>query len=287
MAGELSTERSFADNSRPAGSIASETDRGVRNARWTAIVCAASRGLGRAIALALAREGVNLVINARSEAALKSLADDIRREMGVSVIAEAANITTEEGRRAVLAAAPNPDILINNAGGPPPGDFRNVERDAWISAVDANMLTPIVLIRATIDGMIARRFGRIVNITTSGVKSPATYPQLGVSIAVRAGLTALVGVLARQVAAENVTINNLLPGRFDTDRLRENLEFAARRAGRSAQEEEELALGTIPARRFGHPDEFGASCAFLCSAHAGYMTGQNIVLDGGSFRGLV
>jgi 3-oxoacyl-[acyl-carrier protein] reductase len=260
-------------------------DLGIRSR--TAIVCAASRGLGRAIATALAREGVNLVVNARSQAALATLADDLRRETGVSVTAVAADITSEEGRRAVLAAAPNPDILINNAGGPPPDDFRNVEREEWISALDANMLTPIFLIRATIDGMIARRFGRIVNITTSGVKSPATYPQLGVSIGVRAGLTGFVGVLARQVAADNVTINNLLPGRFDTDRLRENLAFAAGQAGRSAEDEEARALGTIPARRFGHPDEFGATCAFLCSVHAGYLTGQNIVLDGGSFPGLV
>jgi 3-oxoacyl-[acyl-carrier protein] reductase len=187
----------------------------------------------------------------------------------------------------VLAAAPSPDILINNAGGPPPGDFRKVERDDWISAIDANMLTPIFLIRATIDAMVARRFGRIVNITTSGVKSPATYPQLGVSIGVSAGLTGFVGVLSRQVAADNVTINNLLPGRFDTERLRENLKFAASQTGRSADEEATCALSTIPARRFGHPDEFGATCAFLCSMHAGYLTGQNIVLDGGSFPGLV
>jgi len=242
-------------------------DLGIRGR--TAIVCAASRGLGRAIAIALAREGANLVINARSEAALSALAEDIKREMGVSVTAVAADITTEKGRRSVLAAAPQPDILINNTGGPLPGDFRKVERDAWISAVDANMLTPIFLIRATIDGMIARRFGRILNITTSGVKSPATYPQLGVSIAVRAGLTGFVGVLARQVAADNVTINNLLPGRFDTDRLRENLNFAAGQAGRSPEKEEARALGAIPARRFGHPDEFGATCAFLCSAQAG------------------
>jgi len=260
-------------------------DLGIRGK--TAIVCAASRGLGRAIAIALAREGVNLVINARGEATLFSLAEDIKREAGVGVVAVAADIATEEGRGAVLAAAPQPDILINNAGGPPPGDFRNVERDAWIRAVDENMLTPIFLLRQTIDGMVARRFGRIVNITTSGVKSPATYPQLGVSIGVRAGLTGFVGVLSRQVAADNVTINNLLPGRFDTDRLRQNIAFAADQAGSSPAEEEAGALGTIPARRFGHPDEFGATCAFLCSVHAGYITGQNIVLDGLSRIGLI
>lgn len=260
-------------------------DLGIRGR--TAIVCAASRGLGRAIAIALAREGVNLVINARDVTTLSLLAGDIRRDHGVGVTVVVGDIATEAGRRAVLAAAPQPDILVNNAGGPPPGDFRKVERDDWISAIDANMLTPIFLIRATIDGMVARRFGRIVNITTSGVKSPATYPQLGVSIGVRAGLTGFVGVLSRQVAADNVTINNLLPGRFDTERLRENLKFAASQTGRSADEEATCALSTIPARRFGHPDEFGATCAFLCSTHAGYLTGQNIVLDGGSFPGLV
>ena len=258
-------------------------DLGIRGR--TAIVCAASRGLGRAIAIAFSREGVNLLINACDMTALSALASVIRRDHDVEVTTVAGDIATESVRRAVLAAAPQPDILINNAGVPPPGDFRKLERDDWISAIDANMLTPIFLIREIIDGMVARRFGRIINITTAGVKSPATYPQLGVSIGVRAGLTAFVGVLARQVAADNVTINNLLPGRFDTDRLRENLIFAAGQAGRSAEEEEVRTLGTIPARRFGNPDEFGATCAFICSAHAGYLTGQNIVLDGGSFPG--
>jgi 3-oxoacyl-[acyl-carrier protein] reductase len=252
-----------------------------------AIVCAASKGLGRAVALALAREGVDLVINARSQDALKAAAEQIRGETGVDVIPIASDITTEEGREVVLAACPNPDILINNAGGPPPGDFRHVTRQDWIRAADANMLTPIFLIRAVVDGMVVRGFGRIINITTSGVKSPGIYPQLGISIGVRSGLTGFVGVLSRQVARHNVTINGLLPGRFETDRLRESLAFAAKVAGHSTEDEAVLARGTIPAARFGKPEEFGAFAAFLCSTHAGYLTGQNIVLDGGAYPGLL
>jgi 3-oxoacyl-[acyl-carrier protein] reductase len=250
------------------------------------IVCAASKGLGRAVAFALAREGVNLVINARSQDLLRAVAEEIRTETGVEVIPIAADITTEVGREAVLAACPNPGILINNAGGPPPGDFRQVTREDWIRAVDANMLTPIFLIRAVLDGMVARGFGRIVNITTSGVKSPGTYSQLGISIGVRSGLTGFVGVLSRQVARHNVTINGLLPGRFETDRLRENLKFAARAAGHSPEDEAVRVRDAIPAGRFGTPEEFGAFAAFLCSTHAGYLTGQNIVLDGGTYPGL-
>ena len=252
-----------------------------------AIVCAASKGLGRAVALALAREGVDLVINARSQDALKATAGQISGKTGVNVIPIAADITTEEGRQAVLAACPNPNILINNAGGPPPGDFRQVTRQDWIRAADANMLTPIFLIRAVVDGMVERGFGRIINITTSGVKAPGVYPQLGISIGVRSGLTGFVGVLSRQVARRNVTINGLLPGRFDTDRLRENLVFAAKAAGHSSEQEAILARGAIPAGRFGQPEEFGAFAAFLCSTHAGFLTGQNIVLDGGAYPGLL
>ena len=251
------------------------------------IVCAASKGLARGVAMALAREGVSLVINARGQAALKAVAEEIRAETGVDFIPVAADITSEAGRQQVLEACPNPDILINNAGGPPPGDFRSVTREDWIRALDANMLTPIFLIRAVIDGMIERRFGRIVNITTSGVKSPGTYPQLGISIGVRSGLTGFVGVLSRQVARYNVTINALLPGRFDTARLRENLEFAASAAGHSVEEETRRAQSSIPAGRFGSPEEFGAFVVFICSQNAGYLTGQNIVLDGGAFTGLL
>lgn len=251
------------------------------------IICAASKGLGRAVALALAREGVDLVINARGEEVLKATAECIRAETAVDVVPIAADITTDEGREAVLAACPDPDILINNAGGPPPGDFRSVTREDWIRAVDANMLSPIFLIRAVVDGMVARGFGRIINITTMGVKSPGTYPQLGISIGVRSGLTGFIGVLSRQVARHNVTINGLLPGRFETDRLRENLAFAAKAAGHSTDDETVRVRDTIPARRFGQPEEFGALAAFVCSAQAGYLTGQNVVLDGGAYPGLI
>lgn len=251
------------------------------------IVCAASKGLGRAVAFALAREGVDLVINARGQEGLNATAQQIHAETGVNVIPITADITTQEGREAVLAASSNPDILINNAGGPPPGDFRQVTREDWIRAVEANMLTPIFLIRAVVDGMVTRGFGRIINITTMGVKSPGTYPQLGISIGVRSGLTGFVGVLSREVARHNVTINGLLPGRFETDRLRENLAFAAKAAGHSAEDEAVRARGTIPAGRFGQPEEFGAFATFLCSAQAAYVTGQNIVLDGGAYPGLV
>jgi 3-oxoacyl-[acyl-carrier protein] reductase len=260
-------------------------DLGIRGR--SAIVCAASRGLGKACASALAQEGVNLVVNARNVTSLEATVEEIRLVAGVGVTAVVADITTEAGRDAVLSACPNPDILVNNAGGPPPGDFRCVDREAWIRAVDANMLTPIFLIRAVIDGMIERGFGRIVNITTSGVKNPAAFPSLGVSIGVRSGLTGFVAVLARQVAHHNVTINGLLPGRFDTDRLRANLAFAAGQAGRAPEEEFEHTLRAIPAGRLGRPDEFGAACAFLCSSRAGYLTGQNIVLDGGAFPGML
>lgn len=260
-------------------------DMGIRGR--SAIVCAASQGLGRACAMALGREGVDLTINGRSPETLESAAEEIRRATGANVTTVVADIATEAGRDAVLSSRPDPDILINNAGGPPPGDFREVDREAWLRAIDANMLTPIFLIRAVIDGMIARDFGRIVNITTSGVKNPGAYPSLGISIGARSGLTGFVGVLSRQVARHNVTINGLLPGRFATERLRANIAFAADQARRTAEEEAEIVLRAIPAGRFGEPDEFGAVCAFLCSAHAGYLTGQNIVLDGGSYLGLL
>jgi 3-oxoacyl-[acyl-carrier protein] reductase len=197
-------------------------DMGIRGR--SAIVCASSRGLGKACALALAQEGVDLVVNARNAAALEATAEEIRRATGAGVTA-AADVTTEAGRDALLSACPDPDILIKNAGGPPPGDFRGVDRAAWFEALDANMLTPIFFIRAVIDGMMARGFGRIVNITTSGVKNPAAFPSLGVSIGIRSGLTGFVAVLSRQVAPHNVTINGLLPGRFETDRLRSTLAF--------------------------------------------------------------
>jgi 3-oxoacyl-[acyl-carrier protein] reductase len=199
------------------------------------------------------------------------------------VIAVAGDITTPEGRAAALAACPQPDILVNNAGGPPPGDFRNWSRDDWIKALDGNMLTPIELIKATIDGMISRKFGRIVNITSGAVKMP--IPELGMSNGARTGLTGFVAGLSRAVAQHNVTINNLLPGPFDTDRLRSNFAFNAKKAGKTPEELAKSRMETNPAKRFGTVQEFGDACAFLCSAHAGYIVGQNLLLDGGAFPG--
>jgi 3-oxoacyl-[acyl-carrier protein] reductase len=248
----------------------------------SAIVCAASKGLGRACAMALAREGVAVTITARTAEALESTAAEIRAATGVTVTTAAGDITTEAGRAAALAACPAPDILVNNAGGPPPGDFREWERDAWIKALDANMLTPIFLIRAVVDGMVARKFGRIVNITSASVKSP--IPTLGMSNGARAGLTGFVAGLARQVARQNVTINNLLPGPFLTDRLRANSAAPAAKAGRSVEEEIAERMKTTPTGRPGDPAEFGDACVFLCSASSGFIVGQNLLLDGGAFN---
>ena len=249
----------------------------------TALVCAASKGLGKGCAMALAKEGVNVVITARGNDALQATADEIRNATGVRVIAVAGDITTPEGRRSALAAAPQFDILINNAGGPPPGDFRDWDRDAWIRAIDANMLTPIELIKATVDGMIARKFGRIVNITSGAVKAPIDI--LGLSNGARSGLTGFVAGLSRKTVAANVTINNLLPGAFDTDRLRGTVAGAAKAQGKSIDEILESRKKSIPALRFGESDEFGAACVFLCSTHAGYITGQNLLIDGGAYPG--
>jgi len=249
----------------------------------TALVCAASKGLGKGCAQALAQEGVNLVITARGKEALEATAEEIRRNMAVKVVAVAGDITTPEGRAAALAACPSPDILVNNAGGPPPGDFRSWSREEWIKALDANMLAPIELIKATVDGMIARKFGRIVNITSGAVKMP--IPELGLSNGARTGLTGFVAGLSRQTVAHNVTINGLLPGPFDTDRLRSNLKFNAQKMGTTEAELEKTRMQANPARRFGTIEEFGAACAFLCSAHAGYITGQNLLMDGGAFPG--
>ncbi len=249
----------------------------------TALVCAASKGLGKGCALALAQDGVNLVITARGKEALEATAEEIRKATGVRVVAVAGDITTPEGRAQALAACPNPDILVNNAGGPPPGDFRNWTREDWLKALDANMLTPIELIKATVDGMIARKFGRIINITSGAVKMP--IPELGLSNGARSGLTGFVAGLARQVAQHNVTINGLLPGPFDTDRLRGNLVFNAKKLGKTPAELEKLRTEANPAKRFGTIEEFGAACAFLASAQAGYITGQNLLLDGGAYPG--
>jgi 3-oxoacyl-[acyl-carrier protein] reductase len=249
----------------------------------TALVCAASKGLGKGCALALAREGVNLVITARGKEALEATAEEIRKNMGAKVVAIAGDITTPEGRAAALAACPSPDILVNNAGGPPPGDFRNWSREDWIKALDANMLAPIELIKATVDGMIARKFGRIVNITSGAVKMP--IPELGLSNGARTGLTGFVAGIARQTVQHNVTINGLLPGPFDTDRLRGNFVFNAKKLGKTVEELAKARAEANPAKRFGNIEEFGAACAFLCSAHAGFITGQNLLMDGGAYPG--
>ena len=249
----------------------------------TALVCAASKGLGKGCALALAREGVSLVITARGKEALEATAEEIRKSTGAKVTTVAGDITTAEGRAAALKACPSPDILINNAGGPPPGDFRSWSRDDWVKALDANMLTPIELIKATVDGMIQRKFGRIVNITSGAVKNP--IPELGLSNGARTGLTGFVAGLARQTVAHNVTINGLLPGPFDTDRLRSNMVFNAKKLGKTPEELAKIRAEGNPAKRFGTIEEFGAACAFLCSVHGGFITGQNLLMDGGHFPG--
>ena len=248
-----------------------------------ALVCAASKGLGRGCAEALAHAGVDVTILARTLEDVRKAAEEIGERAGRTVAWIACDITTPDGRAQALAACREPDILINNAGGPPPGDFRDFDRDAWIRAIDANMLTPIELIKATIDGMIARKFGRIVNITSSAVKAPIDV--LGLSNGARSGLTGFVGGLARKVARDNVTINNLLPGSFETDRLRSTMAARAKAGGKTIDDAMAEARTRIPAVRFGTPAEFGALCAFLCSVHAGYIVGQNVLIDGGAYPG--
>ncbi len=248
-----------------------------------AIVCAASKGLGRGCAMALAENGVQLVINARTRETLESTAAEIRQATGVEVEAVACDITTADGRKQVLEACPEPDILVNNAGGPPPGDFREWGEAEWLAALNANMITPIELIRATVDTMGAKGWGRIVNITSSAVKAPIDV--LGLSNGARSGLTGFVAGTARAVAGTGVTINNILPGRFDTDRLRGGIAFNAKKSGKSVEEIERGHKAAIPTGRFGDPYEFGALCAFVCSVHAGYITAQNLLIDGGTYPG--
>lgn len=250
--------------------------------KW-ALVCAASKGLGKGCAQALVKEGVNVVITARGAEALEATAAELRALKGGEVRAVAGDITTPEGRAAALAACPQVDILINNAGGPPPGDFRDWDRDAWIKALDANMLTPIELMKAVVDPMMARGFGRIVNITSAAVKAPIDI--LGLSNGARSGLTGFSAGLARKTVVKNVTINGLLPGPFDTDRLRVTMQGAAKQSGQSIEAIADVRRKQNPAQRFGTPEEFGAMCAFLCSVHAGYITGQNILMDGGAYPG--
>jgi len=256
-------------------------DLGIRGK--AALVCGASKGLGRGCASSLAREGCRVTLVARERKTLENTANEIRAATGATVATVAADITSEEGRAAALAACPQPDILVTNAGGPPPGDFRKFAREDWLKAVNANMLTPIELIRATVDGMISRRFGRIVNITSSAVKAP--IGELALSNGARSGLTGFVAGLARETVAHNVTINNLLPGRFWTDRLISNTEFLAKEQGKTPEEVKRERERAIPARRFGTPEEFGDACAYLCSAQAGYITGQNFLIDGGIYPG--
>ncbi len=253
----------------------------------SALVCGASKGLGRACAEALLREGVNVTIVARDAATLDATRaglQEIARAAGASVQAVACDITTPEGRLQALAACPSPDILVTNAGGPPPGDFRQFGLDDWRRAVENNMLTPIDLIKSTVDGMIARRFGRIINITSSSVKAP--IKSLDLSGGARAGLTGFIAGVARETVMHNVTINNLLPGSFATDRLVGMIGKIAATQGKDAETVLAASQQSIPARRFGDPQEFGAYCAFLCSAQAGYITGQNLLIDGGNYPGV-
>lgn len=250
-----------------------------------AIVCASSRGLGRACAAALVREGCNVVINARDEAILAATADELRQAGTAEVTAIAADINTAEGRAALLAACPEPDILVNNNAGPPPGDFANWGPSDWQGALDANLLAPAFMIQGVIDGMKERRFGRIVNITSAMVKSP--HAAMGLSTAARSGLTALCKGLSNDAVAYNVTINNILPERFDTDRQKFMAKVMMERQGLTFEQAREAIANTIKAKRFGRPEEFGDACAYLCSAQAGFISGQNLQMDGGSYAGLV
>ena len=248
-----------------------------------ALITASSRGLGKACALALAAEGVNVTINGRQQETLVATADEIRRSTGVEVVGVAADINRHEGRAQLLSTCPQPDILVNNNWGPPPGQWEDFEYEDWLAAVEANMLAPIMMIRAVVGGMKERRFGRIVNITSQMVKSP--FSVMALSAAARTGLTAAVKALSREVAQYNVTINNLLPERIDTERQ----VYMARQRAKAAEISYEAArqeiIDSIAAKRMGRPEEFGAACAFLCSAQAGYISGQNLQLDGGSYRG--
>jgi 3-oxoacyl-[acyl-carrier protein] reductase len=249
-----------------------------------ALVCGASAGLGYACAQALVREGVDVLVVARTEAPLLAAAERLRLLGGGAVSSVAADVTTETGRELIWQTQQNFDIVVTNAAGPPPGDFRDWDRDIWVRALEANMLAPIALIKATVDGMMARGFGRIVNITSSAVKSPVDG--LGLSNGARSGLTGFVAGLARTTVAKGVTINNLLPGTFDTARLAGNFAAQAARQGIITEQAIAARLAKHPAHRFGQPDELGNTCAYLCSMHAGYINGQNILLDGGSFPGV-
>lgn len=246
-----------------------------------AIICASSKGLGKACALALAQNGCDVTINGRNGEILAQTAEEIRKIAGVQVSAVPADISTPEGQKAMLDACPQPDILVNNNGGPPFRDFREIDRRAILEGVTANMVTPIELIQALIDGMVTRRFGRIINITSTSVYAP--IPGLDLSSGARAGLTAFLAGVAQKVISSNVTINNILPGAFETDRLKNSVASAQQVSDLSATDIIQKKLATIPAARFGQPEEFGQACAFLCSRHSGYITGQNLIIDGGAY----
>jgi 3-oxoacyl-[acyl-carrier protein] reductase len=248
-----------------------------------AIVCASSKGLGRACALALAQAGCEVVINGRNAQALEATAAELRQATGAKVTAVMADVATADGQAALLAACPQPDILVNNNAGPPFRDFRQLDRAQMIDGVIANMVVAVELTQKVIDPMVSRKFGRIVNITSGSVKMPLAG--LDLSSGARAGLTAFMAGVARSVAGANVTINFLLPGTFDTERLQSNIASNAKNKGIAYEQAKAERMATVPAKRFGHPDEFGAACAFLCSAQAGYITGQNILIDGGAFPG--
>jgi 3-oxoacyl-[acyl-carrier protein] reductase len=248
-----------------------------------AIVCASSRGLGRACAFALAEAECEVVINGRDAARLEATAAEIRAATGAKVVAVVADVGTPEGQAQLLAACPQPDILINNNAGPPFRDFRELDRAKMIDGAVANMIVPIELLQKVIDPMVARKFGRIVNITSGSVKMPLAGRER--SAGARAGLTAFLAGVARTVAGANVTINNILPGTFDTDRLRSNMEMTAKKRGISVEQASAERMAAVPAKRFGYPEEFGMAAAFLCSVHAGYITGQNLLIDGGVFPG--
>ena len=249
-----------------------------------AIVCASSRGLARACALELARAGCIVVMNGRDEAALDRAASEVHSETGAEVIPVLADVGTAEGQQALVSAVPKVDILITNNGGPPFRDFRQIDRTAIIAGVVGNMISPIELIQRVIDGMVERRFGRIVNITSGSVKMPLAG--LDLSSGARAGLTGFLAGVARSVAHANVTINFLLPGPFETRRLKSSFENVARQRGIATEAVRAEQLASIPAKRFGDPSEFGAACAFLCSAQAGFITGQSLLIDGGWFPGM-
>lgn len=249
----------------------------------TAIVEAASKGLGKGCAMALAEEGVHLVINARTADVLESTAQEIRQQTGVNVTAVACDVTTSEGREAILAACPNPDILVTNAGGPPPGNFRTDTRERWQAALEAQLLGHVEMITRVVDGMAERGFGRIVNITSGSVKMPVE--NLGLSTAARLALSGFAATICRELVEHNVIINNLLPGPFDTDRLRGAMTYIAQQSGASFEATYDERRQRNPAKRFGTSEEFGKVCAFLCSVHVGFMVGQNLLMDGGAYPG--